>query len=191
MISALANKTDGGSSAILWNDLSLLKSVTTAQSYKDILRVDFNTLNDTNYQNGLWTSWGTLGTGVSSAYATFSFISSGQSSSSTLTWYQNITSELHETGSFQQVNATFKQVNLSLNIKNENKLALAQSFIFSYQNGTNWNNAISPTIIDHGDGSYLATFYAESPTIVTPLNVSVKSIDTRGITIGANITCSS
>lgn len=191
LVSALANATAQSNPNILWTDLTQLKSTITSQSYRDILKMEFNTLNNTNYQNGIWISWGSLGNGVSSAYATLSFNSSGQSSSSFLTYFQNITSELHESGSYQQVNSTFKQVSLLLNVENEGKPALASTFGFSYQNGTSWIAASSPTITDHGDGSYSASFYAESPVAISPINVAVNCIDTRDISTGANVTCSS
>jgi len=92
-------------------------------------------------------------------------------------------------GSFIQENDT-KIVNLSLNLLNEGKPALATSLCFQYLNESSLVAVETPEIVNHGDGSYTAAFTVHSASEYNFLKVSVLCIDQRGISIGANYTCS-
>ena len=81
-----------------------------------MLTMDYNTLNSSGYQNGLWISWGANGQGVSSAYASFVFASSSPSATSNLEYALNVTSTVNLSGNYQQLNDTTKQVNLTINL---------------------------------------------------------------------------
>jgi hypothetical protein len=161
-----------------------------ANSYQAILTFDYTPLNTGSYQNGLWISWGNLGQGVSSAYVCFSVASSSSTVTSREDFDINITSQVIVGGIYQQLDATHKQVNLTVDVLNEGKPALAESFSFSYQDGTEWETVNSPSVTNNGDGSYNISFAAESGTEVAPLIISVLCIDQRGVSIGANYTCS-
>jgi hypothetical protein len=190
MISALANVTGGGNPSILATDLDELNDVLQANSYQSILTFDYNLTDSGSYQNGLWISWGNLGQGVSSAYAAFSVATSSSSATSSVEYTINITSQIGVSGTYQQVNATHKQANITVNVLNEGKAALAESFAVSFQNGADWVAVSSPSITNNVDGSYIVSFSAESDESVEPLFVSLLCIDQRGITIGANYACS-
>ena len=189
LISALANVTGGGNPDILSIDLDELKAVLQANSYQSILTLDYSLRDSGSYQDGLWVSWGNLGQGVSSVYVSFSIATSSSSATSSVDYPINITSQVSVSGTYLQVNATQKQANLAVNVLNEGRPALADSFTVSFQNGTGWVAVNSPSIISNGDGSYVISFMAESDEAIQPLNVSVICIDQRGIIIGANYSC--
>ena len=191
LISALANTTNGGGSDILGTDLNELKTVILSHSYRAMLTMDYNTQNSSSYQNGFLISWGANGQGVSSAYATFVFASSSPSATSNLEYSVNVTSAVHLSGNYHQLNDTTKQVNLVVNVLNEGKAALAQNYTFSYQNETDWIAVDSPSITSFDNGTYAVSFNAQTPQPYDPLVVSLLCQDERGIFVGANITCTS
>jgi hypothetical protein len=189
LISALANATDGGTHDILGTDLAALKTAITSNSYQALLTMDYSSLNSSGYQNGIWVSWSTNGQGVSSAYASFVFASSSPSATSNLEYALNVTSAVNLSGDCHQLNDTTKQVNLTINIINDGKPALAQNFAFSYQNETDWVTVDSPFITGFGNGTYAVMFNAETPQLSDPLVVSLQCQDERGIFVGAKVTC--
>lgn len=191
LISALANATDGGTSDILGIDLAELNTVILSNSYQALLTIDYNTLNSSSYQKGVWISWGANGQGVSSAYASFVFASSSPSATSNMEYAVNVTSAVNLSGNCQQLNETTKQVQLTVNILNEGKVALAQNFTISYQNATDWVAVDSPSITSFGNGTYTVSFNAQTPQLSDPLVVSLLCQDERGIFVGANLTCTS
>jgi hypothetical protein len=191
LISALANATNGGNSNILGIDLAELKTVVLSNSYQAMLTMDYSTLNSSGYNNGFLFSWGVNGEGSSSAVVSFIFASSSPSSSSNVEYTLNVTSTVNFSGKFQQIDGTTKQVNLTVNILNEARAALAQNFTISYQNGQDWIKINSPTTTCFGNGTYTLTFMAGTSPPSEPLVVSLLCQDQRGISIGANLTCTS
>lgn len=190
MISALSNVTNGGDTSVLTSDLNELNTAITSHSYQAMVQMDFTLLDTLPYQNGIWISWGTDGQGISSAYADCTFNSSAPSTTSNLEYAVNVTSEVDLSGSYQQLNNTTKQANLTVYLLNEGKPALAQNFTFCYQNDTaGWVTVESPNINDLGTGTYAVSFIAETDQPTGPLSVSVLSQDQRGIFVGANLTC--
>ncbi len=190
LISALANLTDGGNSNVLAVDLNALKTVILSNSYQALLTMDYNTLNSNGYQNGLMISCGANGFGISSACASFVFASSSPTASSNLEYALNVTSTVRFSGNCHQIDDTAKQVNLTFNVQNEGKNALAQNFTLSYGHGTDWIQVDSPNTTDFGNGTYTVTFNAESQ-VSDPMAVSLLCQDLRGISVGANLTCTS
>jgi hypothetical protein len=189
LISALANVTNGGDVGVLTSDLNELKAAIASNSYQAILQMDFTPLNAAPYQNGIWISWGADGKGVSSAYVNFVFDSSGSSTTSNLEYALNLTSEADLSGNYLHFNDTLNQVNLIVNVLNEGKPALAQNFIFYFENATeDWIKVDSPSITDFGNGTYAVSFIAETDQL-NPLIVSMYCQDQRGILVGANVTC--
>lgn len=192
MISALASITSGGNSTVLTTDLDQLNFALTMHSYQAILQTSYSPLNTVPYQNGTWVSWTANGQGTSSVYVNYAFNSSSDSTSSNLQNAINVTSQISLTGNYVQGNdnGTLKQVNLTVNLLNEDKPALAQSFAFSYFDVSNWTSVISPNINDFGNGTYNVMFNAQTGQIGgNPIIVSVLCQDQRGIFIGANMTC--
>ena len=191
MISALANATSGGNPNILETYIAELKTVILSNSYQAMLTLDYSTLNSNGYQNGILISWGTNGQGVSSACASFVFACSSLQANSNIEYTLNMTSAVNSSGNCRQINDTSKQVNLTLNVLNEGKAALAQNFTFSYRNDPDWIRVDSPTITSFGNGTYISTFYAEQSPPSDLMVVSLLCQDQRDIFVGANLTCAS
>ena len=192
LISALANITNSGNSSVLTADLNELTAAISNDSYQAILQMNYTPLNLNNntYQNGIWISWGTDGQGASSAYVSFVFDSSGPSASSNLAFDVNVTTEADLSGNYFQFNSTFTQVNLTVNVLNEGAPALAQNFTFYFENAIKgWVNVDSPSITDFGNGTYAVSFTTETDQLNDPLAVSMLCQDQRGISVGANATC--
>jgi len=193
LISALANITNGGNPSVLTADLNELESAITSHSYNSILQMSFTPTGEAPYQNGVWISWGTNGQGFSSAYVTLDMNSTGTSSTSNLECAINITSEVDLSGNYLQINGALNQVNLTVNVLNEGKPALAQKFTLYYEDAAsstgNWTQATSPSITDFGNGTYAVSFNAQTQQPGDPLLASVHCLDQRGILICANVTC--
>jgi hypothetical protein len=192
LISALAKVTNGGNRSILTADLNELESLITSHSYQSILQMNFTPLNETPYKNGILI-WGTDGQGIASVYVTFDVNSTGTSSTSSLEYAINVTSQVNLSGSYLQLNGTLNQVNLTVNVLNEGKPALAQNFTFYYEDAAssteNLTRVTSPRITDFGNGTYAVSFNAQTQRLGDPLLVSMYCQDQRGILICANFTC--
>jgi len=189
LVSALSNITSGGNNSILSTDLDELKSVITSHSYQNLIKIDYTPLNVTPYQSGILVSRGVNGQGISSAYVSFVFNSSGFSTYSNLEYAANVTSAINLTGKYLQLDNGLTQVNLTINLFSDGKPALAQNFTFSFQNSTYWVPVVEPNINSFGNGTYAVSFNAETDQISVPLTVSVDCKDQRGITVGASVKC--
>ena len=166
--------------------------------------MNYTPLNKDPYLNGIWKSWSADGVGVSSAYVTdgegvssayvrFVFNSSAPSTSSNLAFDVNVTTAAILSGNYQ-INGILTQANLTVNILNEGKPALAQNFTFYFENAIGgWVKVGSSSITDFGNfgnGTYSVSFTTETDQSSNPLLVSMLCQDQRGIFVGANVTCS-
>jgi hypothetical protein len=189
MISALANATSGNNPNILETDIAELKAVILANSYQAMLTIDYSILNLNGYKNGLLISWDTNGQGVSSACASFVFAYSSLLANSNIEYTLNLISAMNSSGNCRQINDTSKQVNLTFNVMNEGKAALAQNITLYYRNGAEWIRVDSSTTTSFGNGTYKSTFIAEQSHPSDQMVVSLLCQDQRGIFVGANLTC--
>ena len=194
VISALANISNGGSTDVLVADLNQFKSVVNKNSFSAIVKMDVTPLNAAPYQDGVWISWGSSGRGISSAYVNLALNSSGTSAIHYSEYAINVTSEIEVNGYYTLLMGSLKQVNLTCNILNEGKPALAQNFTVYYeQDGSlspeEWIPVASPGITDYGNGTYTMSFTAETTNPDDPMLVSVHSHDLRYILTKANVTC--
>jgi hypothetical protein len=194
VISALANISNGGSADVLAATLNQFKAVVNSNSFSSIVIMDSTPLNVTPYQDGVWISWDSSGRGISSACINLVLNSSGTSATYYSEYAINVTSEINVNGYYTLLTGSQKQVNLTCNILNEGKPALAQNFTVYYeQDGSlapeEWIQITSPSITDHGNGTYTISFTAETTNPEDPMLVSVHSHDLRGILTRANVTC--
>jgi len=194
VVSALANISNGGSADVLVANLNQFKSVVDSHSFSAIVKMDFAPLNTAPYQDGVWISWDSSGRGISSACVNFFLNSSGTSAAYYAAYAVNVTSEIAVNGYYTALTGSLKQVNLTCNILNEGKPALAQNFTVYYeQDGSlspeEWVQVASPSITDYGNGTYGISFTAETTNPDDPMLVSVHSHDLRYILIKANATC--
>jgi hypothetical protein len=194
LISGLVNTTNGGDPEILTADLQALKDAITAHSYQNLVGLDFANVSAAPYHNGIWVSWGNSGHGISSAYASLVFVSSASSASSELEYTANVTSEIYVQGSYSMLEGTAKQVNLTVQVQNEGKPALAGNFTlyFEFDGSTSsedWVQVDSPGAVDFGNGTYSFSFIADTNMPSDPVLVSVHCQDLRGVLVNANATC--
>ncbi|HTY74959.1 MAG TPA: hypothetical protein VMD05_05260 [Candidatus Nanoarchaeia archaeon] len=189
LISALANITKGGNSSILASDLETLNTAITSDSYLSMLQINYEPLNATPYQNGIWISWNDS-QGITSAAVSFALNSSGLYSTSNIQYTTNVTSEISQNGNNTRIEDSLRQVNLTINLQNENGPALAQNFTFSFENtNSSWVKVDSPNITDFDNGTYTVTFNIETAQTHNPIYVQTLCQDQRGIITGANTTC--
>ena len=194
VISALVNISNGGSADVLVANLNQFKSVVDSHSFNALVKMDATPLNVTPYQDGVWISWDSSGHGISSAYVNLILNSSGTAAAYYSEYAVNVTSEIEVDGYYTALTGSLKQVNLTCNIINEGKPALAQNFTVYYeQDGSlspeEWIQVASPSITDYGNGTYVMSFTAETTNPDDPMLVSVQSHDLRYILIQANVTC--
>ncbi len=189
VMSALANVSNGGNSSVLVDDLDMLESVAAENFYDSFFAMECTPLNSTPYQDGVYISWDSEGEGVSSMYVSFALNSSGTSRTSHSEYIINLTSAISVNGNYTPLNASLKQVNLTCNVLNEDKPALAENFTVYYEQGVSgsWVQPSSVEYVDYGNGTYQLSFTAESTN--DPLQTSLRCMDTRGISIWANATC--
>jgi hypothetical protein len=188
LISALANITNGGDSTILAVNLDELKEAIVLHSYQSMFQLDFTLINSSPYQNGIYLSWGTNGYGISSTCVDFALKTFSFSTTSSLTYTVGVATEAHLAGNCLQINDTADQVNLIINLLNEGKPALGRDFSFYFQNASRWLKVDKPTVIDFYNGTYTASFIAETGQLNENLLVSMLCWDQRFISVGANLT---
>ncbi len=190
VVGSLANVSQGGTSQTLGINLERWSSFVGSryQYGKGIL--NFTLKEVTPYSSGIWISWGTSGLGISGAYASFTLQLLDRGTDVDLRYAINITTILLIQSSFKQVSGDIKQVNVTCNLLNEGKPALAKNVTLCYRNLDEWlipgpqNNY---TIIDYGNGTCFMSFFATIPG--TEAEVSVHASDQRHIHVEANATC--
>jgi hypothetical protein len=189
VVSALANASNGGNASILTADLSRLVSALESHSYDGETRLLFMPLNAASYQDGIETSWGSSGLGISSAYVNFILNESASSMSYFSEYAANVTTALIVQGTLAG-NDSEKTVNAACRLYSEQGFELANNIKMLYQNETDglWIPVTlsDNDVIDYGNGTYSVSFnvYAQSS-----LEVSAQVHDSRGIFVMANATC--
>jgi hypothetical protein len=190
MIGSLANVSEGGTSQILGNNLKRWTSFVGSRYQFGKCILNFTLREVTPYSSGIWISWETDGLGVSEAYANFTLQVLDRGTDVNLTYTLNITTTLSIESTYKQMQGNSKQVNVTCDLLNEGKPALAENLTPYYKNLDNWltpgpqNNY---TIINRGNGTYFMSFVADiSPGTV---EVSVRVSDQRLICAQANATC--
>lgn len=190
VIGSLANVSEGGTNQILGNNLGSWSSFVGSRYQFGKCILNFTLREVAPYSSGIWISWGTDGLGVSGAYANFTLQVLDRGTDANLTYPLNITTTLSIEGAYKQVQGNSKQVNVTCNLLNEGKPALAENFTLYYKNLDNWLTPSSQnnyTIIDYGNGTYSMSFVADiSPGTV---EVSMRVSDQRHIHVQANATC--
>lgn len=194
VISALANFTGGGSSDVLAADLAELTSILTSHSYQTLLKMETTLSNTSPYQDGFWVSWNSSGVGVSSACANFVFTADGNTESSSVSYAVNITSKIVYNSTYTLLDGTSKIVNLTVTLQNEDKYALAKTFMLYIdhdgQPGTaDWEPMNSTSITDYGNGTYTISAVGDTNERTAPAIVKLYCLDQRGIAVYATKNC--
>jgi len=190
LISALANASNGGDKESLTRNLNRLAAVLHTHSYDAEFDLSFAPLNSSPYEDGMWISWGEDGSGVSSAYVSFTINVSASAANYHSDYETNITTAVQIQGVYTG-GGSEKIVNVTCTVYDENGPALASRIDIFYQNQTDeswlkvdWQN--NPAIVDYGNGTYAISFQSHSQE---PVRVSAQINDLRGIYVMANATC--
>jgi len=186
----LANVSQGGTNQTLEINLKRWSSFVGRlyQSGKCIL--NFTLRETAPYSSGVWIFWGTNGLGVSGAYANFTLQLLDLGADINLEYAINVTTTLLIKGAYKERQGDSKQVNVTCNLLNEGKPALAEALSLYYKNLDDWltpgpqNNY---TIIDYGNGTYFMSFVADISS--STVEVSVHASDQRETNVQANVTC--
>lgn len=158
------------------------------QSGKCIL--DYELRETAPYLSGIWIYWGANGTGFSGAYADFTLQLLDLGVDVNLKYATNTTTGLFIQSTYKAMQGSNKQVNVTCNLLNEGKPALAKNTTVYYKNETEW---LTPTqqnnysISDYGNGTYSMSFVANISS--NNIQLSVQAYDQREIYVQSNITC--
>jgi hypothetical protein len=190
MISSIANVSNGGEKNVLAVNLDRLSGVCRSINSLGICQLTFTPLNNSNYDSGTRLAWNTSDIGISSAYANFTLEVYGMSMNTTLDYAVNVTSTITINGYYTRLSGDEKLVNLTCNLYNEGKHALAKNMTFFYEELASWlpvDSSHNLSITDYGNGTYCISF-----TVITPsdtVQVSAHIYDLRDIFVQANTTC--
>ncbi len=192
--SALVNVSNGGINQTLTTNLDKYTSFLGNQSFFGKCVTLFSVLDSSPYQSGIWLSWASDGTGVSSAYANSTLHFAEADSELELETVTNITTSLNIQGTYITLGNTDKQVDIICKVFNENEPALAQNISLYYEedgnpSDQNWIATDSPTVVDYGNGTYGISFVAVTQRRNDPVLVSAQVHDARGVFVLANVTC--
>lgn len=189
VVGSLANVTNGGASGVLELNLQRWSSLID-QQYQFGKSVLNHTLEETApYSSGIWIYWGTNGTGVSSAYANFTYKLLGRKVNLNQSYFINVTTTLLIESTFRKIIGNQKQINVTINLLNEGNPALAKQITIYYKYLDSWlipdetNNYV---LWDYGNGTYFASFVAGIPA--KNVEVSARVVDLREIYVQANAT---
>jgi len=191
MISALANASSGGEKTVLASNLESLAQAYKSLNAHGLYYLSYTVLNDSHYVDGVRLSWEeTNGLGISSAYANFTLKFYGLTEKTTLSYTINITTTVTLKGHYTPLSDSEKVVNLTCQVFNEGKPALAKNITVYYKVDGSWvpaNSSNNLSITDYGNGVYVISFTISTDSDL--VQVSVNAYDLRGIFVKANTTC--
>lgn len=193
MIIALANISNGGNTGILETNLNQFNSFITDHSYDAFFKSEFTLCNTAPYMNGIWLAQNSSGTGIVSAFVSFSLNVSGTSETYHSEYEMNVTSMIQTSGHYYLLNDTERQVNLTCKVFNEGQPALAKNFTISYEKDglldfEDWVLVETSNITDYGNGTYTISFNAVTDQPDDPLLIWVSCQDQRNILIQTLVT---
>lgn len=190
MISSLANVSNGGENTILATNLNTLSQVFRRLYRLGTCHLTFSIVNNSNYDSGIWISWTSNSWGVSSAYANFTLDVYGMEANIETEYRINITTLAVLNGFYTRLEGEEKLVNLTCQIYNEEKPALAENITLYYEDLGSWklvNSSNNLSTTDYGNGTYFFSFTVN--TSLDVVQISVHVYDLRGILVQANTTC--
>jgi len=186
---SLANASNAGSNSALELNLQNWASFVHHQYTLGENVLEYTLREEIPYSSGIWLQWGSSGSGVSSAYADFLHRLSGREANAEQVYSINVTTSLIVTSTNRIVNATVRQIDVRMNVLNEGAPALAKQIMIYYRVSGAWvipNQSDGYSLQDYGNGTYMASFKAMSPT--WPVEVSIHTTDCRDIFVRANAT---
>jgi len=190
VLGSLANISNGGEKTALTNNLNRLSQVLRRSNHFGICHLAFAPLSDSNYDAGIWFSWNTSDMGISSAYATITLKVYGIAENVTLNYALNIITAIAINGYYTKLDGNEKLVNLTCNVYNEGKPALAKNMTLFYESFGSWvpiDSSNNLSIMDYGNSTYHISFIVT--TSANNMQVSTHIHDLRDIFVQANTTC--
>jgi hypothetical protein len=190
IVSALANITNGGQNQMLATDLNDWTAAVGQQYWLGKFTLNYALKDTSPYTDGLYISWGAMGSGVSEAYVSFQLNESGSEIEMQRSYYVNVSSSLYVEGYMTQNVSGTERVVVSCILFNDGEPALAKNLTLYYRESTEWiaPNATNNYVLrDDGNGTYTAIFNVA--TTATSLDVSAHVFDSRQILVQANTTC--
>ena len=190
VVSSLANISNGGTGEVLASNLEKWVSVVGKQYQLGKCVLNFSLAETSPYASGVWIAWGSDGVGVLSAYALFALNLSGRGVDVQNSYAVNVTTSLFTNGTYQRVQDDNKRIDVTCNLFNDGKLALAGNIKVYYKSLDNWLLASLQsdyTLANYGNGTYRISFTADIPSNV--VEMSTRVFDQRGIIVQCNATC--
>jgi len=187
---SLANVSQGGPDQTLIVNLERWFSLVARQYHMGRAVLNFTPYEMQPYSSGIRILWGSNGLGVASAYADFDLKLSDREVNVNVTYAINVTTTLLVQGTYRVVQGDEKQVNVTCNLLNEGRPALAKVITSCYRNLDDWlipGSLNNYTLVDCGNGTYLISFVAEISS--SDVEISVHAYDQREIYTQANATC--
>ncbi|NIO37253.1 hypothetical protein GTO27_06055 [Candidatus Bathyarchaeota archaeon] len=195
VVSSLGNISQGGEKTNLHANLNYLSQIFRNLYQHSIYHLSFTVTNHSGYSDGILLSWNTEGSGVSSAHANFTLISSSLKSHIDVEYTVNTTTSLLINGSCRtaRVLNPFEVemlVNLRCQVFNDEDPALAKNMTLFHLSSGSWtvvNSSNDLSVFDCGNGTYTISF-----TVITSsdnVQVSTHIRDLRNIFARANTTC--
>jgi len=191
VVGSLANVSRGGANQTLTINLQKWVSFVERQYQFGTFLLDFTPREISPYSSGIRIFWGSDGVGVSGAYVNFTLELSDRGVNVTLPYTINITTTLLVQGTYTGIQGNVKQVNVTCNLLNEGKPALAKDIILYYKNLSNWlvpGPSNNYTLTNYGNGTYFMSFLANIS--FDNVEVSVHVCNQREIYVKTNATCS-
>jgi len=146
--------------------------------------------NDSNYDSGVWLSWGDSGFGVSSGCANFTLNVYGHEANVVTSFDVNFTTAISCSGYYTELEGYDKLVEITCSVQNEEVACAARNFTLMYQTVGVWivtdaSNGLS--VLDYGNGTYSLWFVANVPSNDVPVSLHVT--DCRNVFVATNLTC--
>ncbi|MDH5481261.1 MAG: hypothetical protein OEY22_00060 [Candidatus Bathyarchaeota archaeon] len=190
VVSSLVNASNGGEETVLTANLNELSEVLRSLDQFGICQLDFYVSNDSAYDMGVRLSWNTSDSGVSSAYANFTLNVYGIAANLAVEYTINVTTLIAVNGYYTRLAGDEKLVNLTCNVFNEGKPALAKNISLFYETLGSWipvNSSNNLSVIDCGNGTYTASFTVD--IALDTVTVSAHIFDLRDVFVQAKTTC--
>lgn len=190
VVSSLANVSKGGEKTILTTNLNTLVQAFRSLHELGTCHLTSTTLDNSDYDSGIWLSWDSNSLGISSAYANFTLKVYGMKTKIAEEHTVNVTTTVKINGFYTKLGGEEKLVNLTCAVYNEGQPALAENVTLFYEDLGSWtlvDSSNNLSIINYGNGTYFLSFTVGTSSDV--VQVSAHVYDLRDIFVKANTTC--
>jgi len=188
MIGCLANISHGGSPSVLEANLERWRNFVEELYYLGGCDFNFTLCEDGPYSSGVWISWGTSGSGVTSAKSDFLMNLTDRNVEVTVDYSINITTSI-SVSAVSKWQSGYQEINVTIHVENEGEPALAKNITVYYQTKFgDWRDAglLEDYLLeDFGNGTYIGHFTVFAPRVDNS-GIMVKCYDRREIYVQAS-----